>query len=90
MSQKDHKIIEDCTTKAQKLVAAIDKYKASAELNQSSTESLEAVAKAIKRTAGDLAPLSEYRIKMILYIFGGGCLANTLLLLAIFITVLVK
>ena len=49
-----------------------------------------AECKAIRRTAEDLAPLSEHRIKLMLLIFGGISLLNTLLLLAILITVIVK
>ena len=83
MSQEDHKIIAECKTKAQELLTTIDRYKKSSELNQSATASLETVSKAIRRTAGDLAPLSKYRIKLILMIFGGFLLINTVLLLVL-------
>ena len=83
MSQEDHKIIAECKAKAQELVAAIEKYKSSAELNQTATSSLEAVAKATKRAAGELALLDNYKLRRVTLIFKLMLGINTALLLII-------
>ncbi len=83
MSQEDHKIIAKCKAKAQELVAAIEKYKSSAELNQTATSSLETVAKATKHAAGELAALSDYKLRRVILIFKIILGINTALLLII-------
>lgn len=90
MSQEDHKLIDECKSKAQELMASIEKYKASAELNQAATESLKSVARAIERVASELAPLMSYPVKRYSIILGTVCLLNSVALIAILVLQLVK
>ena len=90
MSQEDHKLIDDCKAKAEELVAAIEKHKASAELGQAATNSLQGAAKAIEHVAKEIKPLTQYPIRRFVIIFLGIGALNTLLLLAILILQLLK
>jgi hypothetical protein len=90
MSQEDHKLIDDCKTKAKELVAAIEKHKAQAELGQAATNSLQGAAKAIDHVAQHISPLMAYPVKRFIIIFLGIGVLNSVLLIVILILQLIK
>jgi hypothetical protein len=90
MSQDDHKLINDCKTKAQELVVTIEKHKASAELGQAATNSLQGAAKAIRHVAKEIEPLTHYNVKRFVILFLGIGILNTSLLIVILTLQLIK
>lgn len=74
-----HKLLDECQSNSEALVAEINSFKQSRILNEKTAKALESTAAALHKTLKEIKPLTEKRILTMFYVIGSATILNMLM-----------